>query len=227
MKAGAPQFRIEQFGAEPVPVWVLDQALADPAAWLERASQVDFSPDAAGFYPGLRHFLDAGEGQALLARWQPLLPPGRRRCQALCYSIATTPGRALRPIQSLPHFDGAEADRLAMVLYLFDGEQGGTAFYRHRSSGYETVNGARLHNYRQSLRNQVRQAPEFIGRYMAGSNALFEQTGQVAARFNRALIYPANCLHSGLVANDRALSGDPRAGRLTLNFLLSCEPGES
>ena len=39
----------------------------------------------------------------------------------------------LKPIQRFPHFDGVEASRLAVLLYLDQGETTGTAFYRQRA----------------------------------------------------------------------------------------------
>ena len=55
--------------------------------------------------------------------------------------------------------------------------------------------------------------------YIRGDTALFERTASVAARFNRAIFYRSNLLHSGDIAADAGLSPDPRRGRLTANLL--------
>ena len=68
------------------------------------------------------------------------------------FSIVTTPPEALAPIQRLPHVDGLEPDRIAILVYLSGAEQGGTAFYRQRSTGFETVNAARFPAFEAALK---------------------------------------------------------------------------
>ena len=51
--------------------------------------------------------------------------------------------------------------------------------------------------------------------YMAGSNAYFERTAQVAAAWNRLIVYDGSLFHSADVDPAR-LSADPVQGRLTL-----------
>lgn len=61
-----------------------------------------------------------------------------------CCSRGSADPQSLAPIQRLPHVDGLEPDRLAILVYLSGAETGGTAFYRQRATGYETVDAARF-----------------------------------------------------------------------------------
>ena len=56
--------------------------------------------------------------------------------------------------------------------------------------------------------------------YMNGDSNLFERTGKVDAKFNRAIFYRSNILHSGNVQAGIDLSEDPEVGRLTANTLI-------
>ena len=67
------------------------------------------------------------------------------------YSLVTTAPADLTPIQRLPHFDGVESNRLALLHYLSPEQPGGTAFYRHRTTGFEGVTSERLPVYRTAL----------------------------------------------------------------------------
>lgn len=44
----------------------------------------------------------------------------------------------LAPIQRLPHVDGLEAERIAILIYLSGTARGDTGFYRQRATGFET-----------------------------------------------------------------------------------------
>lgn len=213
------------FGAEQVPVLQLDNFLLSPDQWCNYAATLDFGPEAGSFYPGERAPLPSCLGDTLrlhlaqiFARQPGAAPgnPGAARAQwqtrAGCFSRVTTAPQHLRPIQSIPHFDDVAAGQWALLLYLCGPEQGGTGFYRHRSSGYERITGERMASYGPRLKREMMAHPDLLFRYMHESNALFVKTGEVAAAFNRAICYPSNCLHSGLVKA-------PNAARLTANFL--------
>jgi hypothetical protein len=57
---------------------------------------------------------------------------------------------------------------------------------------------------------------------MNGSNAYFEQTASIPAAWNRLICYDGSLFHSADVTQNRALSTDPRQGRLTLNAFYTC-----
>jgi hypothetical protein len=136
------------------------------------------------------------------------------------YSIVTTPPELLTPIQRLPHFDGFEVGRIAMVHFLSHSEQGGTAFYRHRATGYETISAERHSNYDAALRRDVAAHGMPAPAYIAGDTPIFQQVSRFNALPNRVLIYRSRALHCADLPLGIALSPDPRVGRLTVNTFL-------
>lgn len=139
-----------------------------------------------------------------------------------CYLfVITTQPEELATIQQLPHFDGTESDRLAVLLYLDRAEQGGTAFYRQRSTGFESVSEARFPDYQAALAQGMREHGPPAEGSLRGDTPLFEQIHAVAGVHNRAIIYRGNTLHCGLFDKEFKPSADPYKGRLTLNMFFA------
>jgi hypothetical protein len=138
------------------------------------------------------------------------------------FSITTTQPDKLRPVQRVPHFDSSDPHQLAVVHYLCEARHGGTSFYRHRRTGYETISQDRLKGYADLLKQQVMTEYAPPPRYMAGDDPLFERIASFEAQFNRALIYPSNVLHSGSILQLPTGDTGPRMARLTANTLLKC-----
>ena len=107
-----------------------------------------------------------------------------------------------------------------MLLFLGHGEQGGTAFYRQRSTGFESVDALRLDRFKAELEAGVQKHGMPNPSYIAGDTPLYECIAVQPARFNRALVYAGNTLHCAYLPPEVALSSDPLAGRLTLNLFL-------
>ena len=221
-----PSVHCQLIGTEQTPLLVIDQFF--PASdWLwQQAQHGAYQADPANFYPGVRaptpqSYQDAL--QNLLPLLQQVYAPQARQLTVLssAFSLACKPAEQLKPIQMLPHFDTVEPHQLAMVHYLCDGRHGGTAFYRHRYTGFERISAERLQSYgpvlkQQAMAARLHEAP----RYMHGSSALFQQIGEVEACFNRAVIYPGNLLHSGNIRELSAAAADPAQGRLTISSFL-------
>lgn len=221
----APEVRIERIGGEAEPVIVVDGFSGDPARWIESASQG--AMQAIGpHYPGLRRATEPD----YLAAVGPLLakligtvfgyPAGAHVAESW-YSIVTTPPARLQPIQRLPHFDGVEDARLAVLHFLCDPGHGGTAFYRHRSTGFETVDADRYPIYARRLAEDVRGHGLPQAGYIDGDTALFERIAEFPGAPDRALIYRGKLLHCARIAPGANLSADPRCGRLTVNSFLT------
>lgn len=219
-----PEVEIRQIGAEQTPVVTVDGFHPDPenlhAAALSAAFDV-----ARNHYPGVRADLPAD----YFARVRPVLDGvlrqvfGSRGKVGLIdasFSIVTVPVDQLSVAQRIPHVDAVEAGRIALVHYLAPEGGDGTAFYRHRATGYERVDAARGAEYRTRLGEQLSATPPPPG-YIAASGDLFERTALVEARFNRAVIYPSALLHSGAIAPDAVLDPDPARGRLTVTAFLT------
>ncbi len=220
-----PQVRVERIGREGEPVLVVDGFSGVPTRWIESAGQG--AMQAIGpHYPGLRRATEPDYLTAvgpLLAKVISTVfgyPAGAHVAESW-YSIVTTPPARLQPIQRLPHFDGVEDARLAVLHFLCDPSHGGTAFYRHRSTGFETVDADRYPTYARRLAEDLQRHGLPPASYIAGDTALFEQIAEFPAAPDRALIYRGKLLHCARIAPSANLSADPRHGRLTVNSFLT------
>lgn len=202
---------------------VVIDAFADPDRFLEDAGFLSFRPIGA-HYPGVRATVASAMLRELLAQLEPVAADvfgvdGLDVVDAF-YSLVTTPASALAPIQRLPHFDEASPSRLALLHFLARDESSGTAFYRHRSTGFESIDAERLPAYRAALDADLRRHGMPDAQYIAGDTPIFEQCAVHMGRFNRALLYRSNTLHCALIPPGMALGDDPETGRLTVNTFL-------
>lgn len=220
----APSVSIGRIGHEREPIVVIDGFSSDPEGLRERAAGETYR--ALGpFYPGVRAPLEAGYLSERMALLQQVLQTefGLEDGASLVecnFSLVTTPPAALSRVQRLPHFDSTDPGRIAVLHYLCGPEGGGTAFYRHRASGFETVSASRMEDYSQMLEDEIARRGEPAAGYLGGDTASFEQIYRVPAAFNRLVIYRGWTLHSGLVPEGHGLPADPRTGRLTINTFL-------
>lgn len=173
-------------------------------------------------YPGVRAPLDPAVCAYLLEALAPLLDQwfagehGRWEMQAW-YSLVITPPAALAPIQRLPHVDGTDPRQIAMMLYLHRTGHGGTAFFRHRSTGLESLTAEDYPRYAAALRAEVARTGLPPAAYTTDGAPHFERIHTAPGDFNSAIFYRGNILHSGVIDNAAPLSADPRRGRLTIN----------
>ena len=143
------------------------------------------------------------------------------RFTACHYSLVTTPPAKLSYPQRIPHVDSVAPNELAFIHYLFKSDLGGTAFYRHRKTGFEYVDLDRMPEY---LRNMEEESlgPDYPpAEYINGDTPLYEQISAHEGVFNRALFYRRNSLHSGSLARNFVADPNPRTGRLSINGFLA------
>lgn len=219
-----PEVAVHRMGRSAEPLVVIDGFAADPNALRAAAAKATFGP-AGHHYPGIRAPLPANYLRDQLSIIQAAVAQafGRRRTAEVVdasFSIVTTPPAELTIQQCLPHCDAFGAERFALVHYLSEGGDG-TAFYRHRSTGFESIDQARAPIFFGQLDAELRHGGVPPARYIAGDTPLFEQTLAVPALYNRALIYRSWMLHSGAIGQDALLSVDPVAGRLTVTAFFS------
>lgn len=212
--------------------FVIDDALTQPRRWVELAAEhrEAFEVQSHNAFPGgelrlpeaLSARLDAFFAQHVRARL------GARRTERMYsrLSLATRQSHELEPRQWICHRDRLDPapDRMvaACVLYLFDEPAlGGTAFFMPVRGERET---AVLVHESGVLGADVFGAKYGIeAGYMTRSNAWFEKTGAVAARFNRLVFYDGGAVfHGSDIAEPSRLTDDPRTGRLTLNGFFVC-----
>ena len=216
---------VELIGHEQNPLVIIDNFFAAPEQLLEQATNAPgFIAQASDFYPGLRKQIAGDYPAQSLRTIVPLvrevfaIAAEREARLSLCaFSLTTTPPEKLRPIQSVPHIDTHDPLQFAMVHYLCAESFGGTSFYRHRSTGFETITQERLTDYFKTLKQEVMDEQQTRFNYINGDTQLFERIYQMPVVFNRAIVYRSNQLHSGDISAHLGLSEDPREGRLTAN----------
>lgn len=216
---------VRMIGCEKVPLVVIDNLVATPDELIQDASRRKFQ-SVPRAYPGVRAAAGQGYEQFLLEALAPVLAEvfglaGRTLRYRLChYSLVTTPPSELEPMQRIPHVDSVARNGIATIHYLFRSDLGGTAFYRHRATGFEVIDEAREQEYFGRVRQEV-NGPAFpAGGYINGSTELYEQTEAVAGTFNRILVYRLNSLHSGRIDKDFKPDTDPATGRLSINSFI-------
>lgn len=215
---------IETIGAEAQPLCILDDFAPHPDALRDAAAAARFEP-ALNHYPGVRtalpaNYLDTQLPLIAEAAERTFGRTGRVEVIDASFSIVCTPADALSVAQRLPHCDAFTADRIALVHYLSP-DNDGTAFFRHRATGFETVTEDRREIFFRQLDAELRHVGPPPPLYVASDTDLFACTHVATPRYNRALLYRSNNLHSGAIATDAPLSPDPREGRLTVTAFLS------
>jgi len=214
-------FQFRRIGREKQPLLVVDHVLADPDALVALAADAAYYVPEHTHYPGVNARLPEAYYQPLLAGLRaPLekafgLPRGAGLDYFGFFALATRTADAALPIQKIPHHDCPDPGRLAMVHYLCRGPYGGTGFFRHRASGFESVDARRHEAYVAASRAELAVAAPgaaYAGEGTAGY-ALIDYAELV---FNRLVVYRSHVLHSGLLGNG-ALPDDPSTGRLTAN----------
>lgn len=203
---------------------ILDDMLNASDLWRRVAAQARFAP-IRPFHPGVSTPVPERVTMQLRDELAPLVgatfglepvPPA-----AGCFlSLVTTPPEALAPIQRLPHVDGLESERIAILVYLSGVEKGGTAFFRQRATGFETVDAGRRAAFEAALDAGLAEHGPPPPGYSSGDTPLYEQIAVYEARENRGLIYRGHSLHSAAVPAGAELPEDAAAGRLTLNAFL-------
>lgn len=218
-----PDIVARRIGSEGQPIAIVDGFHPDPDSLRAAALAATFGP-GRHHYPGIRAPLPAD----YFARVRPALAPVLREVLGVgdvelldaSFSIVTTPPGELGIEQRLPHVDAVRPGRIALVHYLAEGE--GTGFFRHRATGFETIDAARSAGYLATLNAELRADPPEAA-YPFGDTALFERIQHVEARVNRAVIYRSALLHSGAIAPGTVLDGDPATGRLTVTAFLAAQ----
>lgn len=222
------QIHCQVIGREQQPVLIIDNFLSDPDCLVQQATTADFQPDK-GLFPGHRAPAPEAYTQALeqslpglLARFFNTQPGDIRQVES-SFSLVTQTPETLKPLQRIPHFDSRKPKELASIYFLCNREQAeyeGTAFYRHKSTGYESIDETRFAHYMSMLEEDAKQAGVPTADYIRQSTEIFEQIASFEAVFNRILIYRCTSLHSGMIPSDFNFERDPRQARLSINSFL-------
>jgi hypothetical protein len=215
---------IRRMGREGESLVVIDQ-FSGIADQLLKAGQAAHYQHAGASYPGIRSWADP----SYLDRQRPLMMQLMQqifgfskgvRLDASTFSLVTLGEDQLSPLQRIPHYDHASGEVIAIMHYLLGPESGGTAFYRHRRTGFETVTPDREDIYNAALAEDEREHGMPPRRYCHGDSPWFELIDEVEAQPDRLILYRGRQLHSGVIPDPASLSSDPQKGRLTINMFL-------
>jgi len=218
-------YRVDYIGQEKIPVLVVDNFLQDAEALLGFAIKFGDFRDGTDFYPGIQSRVPDFYNNALYSYLREIV------CAAFdktldqishsqsTYSLVLTPPPRLAIPQSRPHVDTINKDKLACVHYLCTPEKGGTSFYRHRATGFETLSPERMDEYSLHLEQEAKDT-RWQKKYINGSNEYYEEIGRYESNFNRLIMYPSDVLHSASIPEDFQFRPNPVVGRLTLNTFI-------
>jgi hypothetical protein len=221
-------FRLQtlRIGREQAPLVVIDNLVADPDELVRVAASKPFG-EGTSYYPGVRAKVSLSYQQFILEQMRGVFAEqfafasGAVRFTACHYSLVTTPPEKLAYLQRIPHVDSVAPKELAFIHYLFRADLGGTAFYRHRKTGFEYIDQDRKREYLRCLEEEKLGPHSPPAEYINGDTPLYELIGAQQGVFNRLLMYRRNSLHSGALAANFIADTDPRTGRLSINGFLA------
>lgn len=222
-----PDIRIAKrtIGREGAPLLVIDNLVSDPDRLVRKAARSHFVKQPSMF-PGIRAAAPLSYQQFLQTTLNPFLrdcfdlAPSRFEFPMCHFSLVTEPPGKLAFLQRVPHIDSVRGDGLATVHYLFRNDWGGTAFYRHRQSGFESIDESRHAAYFDCLAQECHRDEGVGDGYIDDDTTLFQRIADVEGVFNRIIVYRRNSLHSGRIDNARVPPPDPLTGRLSINCFI-------
>jgi uncharacterized protein DUF6445 len=223
-----PDFRQQRLriGREQQPLVVIDNLVENPDELVDLAATKQFG-DVPNYFPGVRAKVPLTYQQFILEKLRGVFAevfgyaPGTVRFTGCHYSLITTPAAKLGYAQRIPHVDSVVIKELAFIHYLFKADFGGTAFYRHRKTGFEYIDFDRRPEYLRHIEEESLGADYPPAEYISGDTPLYEQISAQDGLFNRALIYRRNSLHCGSIARGFVPDLNPRTGRLSINGFLA------
>jgi hypothetical protein len=219
-----PKIGIHRIGLEAQPLVVIDNYSGMVEELREAGYAGQYGSDPS-YYPGVRakvvpRYHDPRR-ELIAEVVSKVFGFTRAKIGEPSFSLATLPASDLVPVQRIPHFDKTGGRAIATVHYLLGPESGGTAFFRHRRTGFETVKPDREELYFAALAEDDREYGLPPPRYHYGDSERYEQIAEVKAVPDRLIIYRSRQLHSGVIPDPAALSSDPRLGRLTITMFIT------
>lgn len=228
MSPNSFSYSTKYFGHEKEPVVIMDNFSGKLDLLLRHAKAQTFSVQSA-FYPGVQALADM---TYLSLRRQDLprimddvfnIRQGLD-VESCMYAMVTRPPKTLLKGQRLPHHDGHEGNLFALLHYLQADSDAGTAFYRHRRTGFETITAKRADAYRLGLQADEKDFGPPPAAYFYGNDARYEMIGEIKARPDRAILYRGRCLHSGCIPKGTTQDVTFETARITLNSFILDRP---
>lgn len=204
---------------------VVDNFLDEAEALVGFAMEYgEFGP-GGDYYPGIQSKVPAFYTQALYTYLRDIISNTFAiQAQDISYSksmfsMMLVPPQKLAATQSRPHTDSLLSNQLATVHYLCTPDKGGTSLYRHRATGFESLDPNKFSQYEKFLAEEQKDT-SWQQKYICGSNQYYEEIAHYESNFNRLIMYRGNCLHSASVPDTLSLVPNPARGRLTLNTFI-------
>lgn len=212
-------------GREGRPLLVIDNCLGQADELVDSAINKVYG-NPATYYPGVRAKVPLAYQQFVLEELGGVIaeifrPPNQLRFTSCHFSLVTTPPDKLEYMQRIPHVDSLNNHELAFVHYLFKRDLGGTAFYRHRQTGFEYIDQDRLADYNRYMNSEAAGPHSPAPAYIRGDTPLYEQIGQQDGVFNRLILYRRTSLHSGVINPGFVPDANPKTGRLSVTGFLA------
>lgn len=216
--------RVDVIGRDRAPILVIEHFAADPDNLVDMAERAFAqTTKLRDGFPGLTTAVPEEYALSALEFLRPTLarvfdlPPivSTGGCD---FQVMTTKPENLTESQRIPHIDVPDPDAVASVHFLCAAPFRGTAFYRHKATGFEVLSPDRLPVYQEALSSELRSyRPEG---YFDGDSDCFERIASYEPVYNRLIVFSAASLHSGLAYAGQVFDSDPRRGRLTANMFL-------
>jgi len=218
------QYDVKAYGDEGEHVVIIDDFTEDFTTLKQTGQSCNYTY-SGGFYPGVQA---GGDGHYIAPRGQLIFDimkdvfgySNGYGVESCAFSLVAKPADQLHPLQRIPHFDSQDPKLFALLHYIQGPETAGTAFYRHRRTGYETVDTSRAQTYQTALETDMQEYGLPEPGYIYGDTPPFERLLSIEARPNRAILYRGHTLHSGLIPKDMPLTTNPFAARMTLNTFI-------
>lgn len=216
-------YTVEFVGREREPIVTIEDFSGQLDTLVRMGRQASYR--AVRGYPGIRSPLNA----AYLAPRSALLQrvfaecfglPGRAEVESCDFSIVSLSPQQLTPAQCIPHYDAPDAGLIALLHFTGGAQCGGTAFYRHRRTGFEAILPDRITSYAAAVAEDDRAYGAPPQGYCHGSDERYEMIGEVEAKPDRAILYRGRLLHSGHVPVAPAPETARETGRLTINTFI-------
>ena len=184
-----PNVTLYRFGREQQPVVQIDEFSGMAEELLRRGRSAEYQAAGAS-YPGIRSwcepdYLDRNRELMFAALQQVFKFRKGVSLDVSTFSLVTLAPEDLSPLQRIPHYDHASGEIVAVMHYLLGPETGGTAFYRHRRTGFETITEDRADAYNAGLAADEREFGMPPAEYYHGDGDRFEQIGVLVRLFGR------------------------------------------
>lgn len=207
-------------GDEKMPLVIIDNFFPTPDILTQDAKQRTFTANAP-YFPGIRAALPGAYFKPTMNGLSYLIAnvfqyKSGLELQEAHYSLTTTPPEKLKMAQRLPHIDGGNDMKLALLHYLCGPEHGGTSFYKQNRTGFETVSRQRFSEYESAVKSDHSKYGEPAKSYFNDSDERFRKFYSVDAKFNRAVMYFGLNLHA-ITIGESPLTANPATGRFTIN----------